>query len=218
MWFDSHGSSNNPLPPVLQHCDLLIHSLFFELFCMCFWKPLFALLLTGLDQVSILQQTLERPPHNLPTVVFSLDDLYLTHADQVDLARTHPDNPLLQHRGQPSTHDIPLASSVFSSLRQNAPTRIPQYDKAAFGGQGDRLSEDQWLKVNFEGQNTVKIVIFEGWCVGFRPLSECDLKQKWEHARMCREAGEYIGRLGFNTLGHVANINTALRAYEQITK
>ena len=36
--------------------------------------------------VSILKSTLESPPHNLPTVVFSLDDLYLTHADQVNLA------------------------------------------------------------------------------------------------------------------------------------
>src|ERR1700761_9649954 len=57
--------------------------------------------------VDILQKTLTSPPHSLPTVVFSLDDLYLTHEDQVALAQAHPDNPLLQHRGQPSTHDIP---------------------------------------------------------------------------------------------------------------
>lgn len=168
--------------------------------------------------MSIIQQTLESPPHDLPTVVFSLDDLYLPHADQVKLAETHPDNPLLQHRGQPSTHDIPLARSVFSSLRQNAPTRIPQYNKAAFSGQGDRLPQGQWLKVNFEGQQTIKVVILEGWCVGFRPLSEHDIKQKWEHAVMAREAGEYIGRLGFNTLESVAKINAALREYDQITE
>ncbi len=168
--------------------------------------------------MSIIQQTLESPAHDLPTVVFSLDDLYLTHADQIDLAKAHSDNPLLQHRGQPSTHDILLARSVFSSLRQNAPTRIPQYNKAAFSGQGDRLPQDQWLKVNFEGQNTVKVVILEGWCVGFRSLSEHDLKQKWEDAVMAREAGEYVGRLGFNTLESVANINAALREYDQITE
>ncbi len=168
--------------------------------------------------MSIIQQTLESPPHDLPTVVFSLDDLYLTHADQIDLAKKHSDNPLLQHRGQPSTHDIPLARSVFSSLRQNAPTRIPQYNKAAFSGQGDRQPQDQWLKVNFKGQKTVKVVIFEGWCVGFRSLSEHDLKQKWEHAVMAREAGGCIGRLGFNTLESVATINAALREYDQITE
>lgn len=168
--------------------------------------------------MSIIQNTLENPPHNLPTVVFSLDDLYLTHADQVELAKRHPDNPLLQYRGQPSTHDIRLAESVFSSLRQNAPTRVPQYNKAAFDGQGDRVAEDQWQKVNAEGQNIVRVVLFEGWCVGFRPLSERDLKQKWEHAVMAREAGQYIGRLGYNTLESVASVNSALMEYDHITE
>ena len=169
-------------------------------------------------QVSIIQRSLESLPHNLPTVVFSLDDLYLTHEDQMDLAQRHPDNPLLQHRGQPSTHDICLAKSVFSSLQRNAPTRIPQYNKAAFDGQGDRVAEDQWQKVNFEGQKIVRVVLFEGWCVGFRPLSRHDLKQKWEHAVTARKAGQYNGRLGLITLEDVACINGALREYDHITE
>ena len=98
--------------------------------------------------VSILQETLENPPHNLPTVVFSLDDLYLTHEDQEKLAEAHPDNPLLQHRGQPSTHDIPLARSVFRSLKQKRQTAIPEYDKARFDGQGERVADHEWKVVN----------------------------------------------------------------------
>lgn len=168
--------------------------------------------------MSIIQNTLENPPHNLPVVVFSLDDLYLTHQDQVNLANRHPDNALLQHRGQPSTHDIHLAKLVFSSLRQNSPTGIPQYNKAAFDGQGDRVREERWQKVNANGQKHVKVVLFEGWSVGFRPLSEHELKWKWDHAVMARQAGHYVGRLGHNTLESVAHINRALRDYDQITE
>lgn len=62
------------------------------------------------------------------------------------------------------------------------------------------------------------MVLFEGWAVGFRPLSEHDLKQKWEHAVMARKAGRYLGRLGYSTLESVAHINSALREYEQITE
>jgi D-glycerate 3-kinase len=186
--------------------------------CVYFHKPLFRWNPDFFAQVSIIQSGLENPPHGLPTVVFSLDDLYLTHEDQVDLATRNPDNPLLQHRGQPSTHDIRLAKSVFSSLRRNAPTGIPQYNKAAFDGQGDRVAEDQWQKVNAEGQKIIRVVLFEGWCVGFRPLSEHDLKQKWEHAVRAREAGQYNGRLGISTLEDVASINRALREYDDITE
>jgi D-glycerate 3-kinase len=151
-------------------------------------------------------------------VAFSLDDLYLSHADQLHLAKQHADNPLLQHRGQPSTHDIHLAKRVFSSLRRNAPTKIPQYDKAGFDGQGERVPEDRWQTVNAEGQIPIRVVLFEGWSVGFRPLNEHELKQKWEHAVKARQTGHYVGRLGHNTLESVANINDALREYDQITE
>jgi D-glycerate 3-kinase len=169
-------------------------------------------------QVSIIKHTLENHPYNLPTVVCSIDDLYLSHADQVNLAKAHPDNPLLQHRGQPSTHDTPLAKLVFSSLRQNSRTGIPRYNKAAFNGQGDRVPEDQWDVVNVEGQDTVRVVLFEGWCVGFRPLSEHDLKQKYASAVKAREGGHYLGRLGHNGLESIIFINNALKEYDHITK
>lgn len=168
-------------------------------------------------KVSIIQSTLQSPPHSLPTIVFSLDDLYLTHADQISLAQSHPDNPLLQHRGQPSTHDIPLALSVFSSLSQNQPTKIPQYDKSAFSGQGDRVAESEWEQVN-TSSSTIKVVLFEGWAVGFRPLPPPILRQKWEAAtEAARSDPNYNGRLGPSTLSSVQDINTALESYNQIT-
>lgn len=50
--------------------------------------------------VKVLSETLRNQEH-LETLVCSIDDLYLNHEDQVELARSHPDNPLVQHRGEP---------------------------------------------------------------------------------------------------------------------
>ncbi|EHY58989.1 hypothetical protein HRR83_001749 [Exophiala dermatitidis] len=171
--------------------------------------------------VDILESTLSSPPHNLPTVVFSLDDFYLTHADQVALAQKHRDNPLLQHRGQPSTHDIPLALSVFASLKQNKPTKIPRYNKAAFSGQGDRLPESEWDEVNGPSSPKVRVVLFEGWCVGFRPLSDEVLAAKHAAAvdalHHSTPSNTYKGRLGHNSLESVRTINEALKSYDALT-
>ncbi|KAL1876789.1 hypothetical protein Plec18167_005198 [Paecilomyces lecythidis] len=168
--------------------------------------------------VSTLQKTLRSPPYSLPTVTLSLDDIYLTHADQVALATAHPDNPLLQHRGQPSTHDLALGEKVFASLRANKPTAIPQYDKSAFSGQGDRVPESQWEIVNGEGQEKIKVVIFEGWCVGFRPWDDVTLKEKWEAAVLQKDTGNYDGRLGHVKLEDVKTVNDALKRYDILTE
>lgn len=171
--------------------------------------------------VDILKSTLAAEPHKLSTVVFSLDDLYLTHADQLALAQANPDNSLLQHRGQPSTHDVPLALSVFASLKANKPTKIPQYNKALFSGQGDRVPESEWEEVNSEGTTPVKVVLFEGWSVGFRPLSQDALEAKHAGATSALKSSTpecpYIGRLGHNSLESVQTINEALKNYDNIT-
>lgn len=169
--------------------------------------------------VSILQSTLQSDPYNLPTVVFSLDDLYLTHADQVKLAESHPKNPLLQHRGQPSTHDIPLGLSVFKSLKEQKPTKIPQYNKAAFSGQGDRVPDSEWEAVNNDPTNCIQVVLFEGWSVGFRPLSSERLKAKHEAAlnALHDTNANYVGRLAYNSLESVTDINNALKQYDRLT-
>ncbi|KAJ6084399.1 hypothetical protein N7486_011199 [Penicillium sp. IBT 16267x] len=167
--------------------------------------------------VSTLQETLRSEPYSLSVVTLSLDDLYLTHADQVALAEAHPDNPLLQHRGQPSTHDLALAEKVFASLAAEQPTAIPQYDKSAFSGQGDRVPESQWEVVNKEGQKKIKVIIFEGWCVGFRPWDDETLRAKWETAVQQKETGSYEGRLGHVKLQDVQAINDALKRYNALT-
>ncbi|KAJ5143051.1 uncharacterized protein N7515_001838 [Penicillium bovifimosum] len=167
--------------------------------------------------VSALNDTLRSEPYSLSVVTLSLDDIYLTHADQVKLAQAHPANPLLQHRGQPSTHDLDLGEEVFTSLAAERPTAIPQYDKSAFEGQGDRVPREQWKVINEEGQEKVKVVIFEGWCVGFRAWDDHSLRAKWEAAVHQKESGEYNGRLGHVQFEDVKAVNDALKRYDVLT-
>ena len=150
----------------------------------------------------------------------SIDDLYLPHDQQQYLSKSHPTNPLVQHRGQPSTHDIKLGTSVFSALasrQQNI--KIPSYDKSAFSGAGDRLPESEWHIVNASGQPTVDVVIFEGWCVGFRALSDDDAEKQWRAAKSEFETkgDEYQGRLGRLQLESVMFVNEKLREYDSLT-
>lgn len=51
--------------------------------------------------VKALSQALENT--GVHTLVCSIDDFYLNHNDLVALARKHPDNALVQHRGEPGT-------------------------------------------------------------------------------------------------------------------
>ncbi|KAG4429682.1 hypothetical protein IFR05_014837 [Cadophora sp. M221] len=130
--------------------------------------------------VSALSSTLNA--RGLRTLVCSIDDLYLQHADQVALAETHKDNPLVQHRGEPGTHDMVLARELFSALREGREVAVPEYDKSLFGGQGDRVDAKEWKVVNKPGEEKVQVVIFEGWCVGFRALGEEGVRRKKEGA------------------------------------
>lgn len=70
-----------------------------------------------------------------------------------------------------------LARRFFAALCAGEPTKVPQYDKSQFGGEGDRVPEDAWETVN--DARPVQVVIFEGWCVGFRSLSAAEVEEKW---------------------------------------
>ncbi|MCJ1484089.1 hypothetical protein MMC06_004257, partial [Schaereria dolodes] len=167
--------------------------------------------------VTAISRTLSNPPYSLATAIFSIDDLYLPRSQQAALASSHPANPIVQHRGQPSTHDIPLGISVFSSLGSGSFTKIPQYDKSAFNGHGDRLNEKDWKGVNNYGEDRVKIVVFEGWCVGFRALGKEGVRTKWEVAVERKDRGDYRGRLGYLELEHLEFVDNALGAYDELT-
>ena len=103
--------------------------------------------------------------HGISTAVLSLDDLYLTRAERLELAaRVHP---LLATRGVPGTHDIELGLTILDALSSSGHVALPRFDKAA----DDRSEASTWLTV----QAPVRVVIFEGWCVGAKAPSESAL-------------------------------------------
>jgi D-glycerate 3-kinase len=154
-------------------------------------------------------------------LVFSIDDLYLPHNEQDALAKSQPNNPLVQHRGQPSTHDVKLGTETFAAIaNRKHDIQVPSYDKSAFGGTGDRLPIDEWTICNREGEPPVEVVIFEGWCVGFRALSDAEVERKWkaEVQKFESKGDAYEGRLGKLQLDSVLFVNNKLREYDEMTR
>jgi len=98
----------------------------------------------------------------------SLDDIYLTKAERVDLARRV--HPLFAVRGPPGTHDLGLLHGVLDRLRTAEPddrTPLPRFDKLA----DDRRPQADWPVV--EGRPGV--IVLEGWCLGATPQVEAAL-------------------------------------------
>lgn len=65
-----------------------------------------------------------------------------------------------------------LANEVFGRLRRGENVKLPAYDKGAKGGRGDRRPEEEWREVDGKAD----LLLLEGWCVGFQPLSEEAIK------------------------------------------
>lgn len=96
-------------------------------------------------------------------VSISIDDFYKTYAERQQLQQA---DPRLVWRGPPGTHDVALGVSVLEQLRQGKDEKvaIPRFDKSACGGAGERTAP--------EIVSSVDVVLFEGWCVGMRPVAE----------------------------------------------
>lgn len=105
----------------------------------------------------------------MPAVSVSLDDFYLTRAEQLALAAAHPGHRLLEHRGGPGTHDVRLAEATLRALTATpfqGPVAVPRYDKSAFSGRGDRAPSEAFTRV----LAPPALVLVEGFTLGFRPL------------------------------------------------
>ena len=101
----------------------------------------------------------------LSTAILSLDDLYLTRAERLELAsRIHP---LLATRGVPGTHDVELGLRTLEALSTSGLVTLPRFDKAV----DDRSSESEWPRA----EAPVRVILFEGWCVGARAQADCAL-------------------------------------------
>jgi D-glycerate 3-kinase len=96
------------------------------------------------------------------SVQFSLDDLYKSYIERQQLQQA---DPRLIWRGPPGTHDVAIGIDLLDKLRQarrRLPVIVPRFDKSAVGGLGDKAAP--------EVVDGVDVVIFEGWCVGARPV------------------------------------------------
>lgn len=176
----------------------------------------FVLALTGLQGsgkstwTDALVKALKSRNHT--TINLSLDDLYLDHAELVQLRTSNPTNKLVQARGQPGTHDMALARSFFESLNSGREILIPAFDKSKFNGEGGRAPVETWERIPSDA--TLDVVVFEGWCVGFRPLEELDLQKRWEDGVQNVSTGVYpTETLKDHALEHLLEANTNLRGY-----
>lgn len=105
--------------------------------------------------------------------VMSIDDFYLTHADQQRLAAAHPGNRLLELRGNPGTHDVQLALATLQALHDGqCDVALPRYDKSQHNGRGDRAPAETWPRLS----RVPDVVLLEGWCLGFAAVPEGDLR------------------------------------------
>jgi D-glycerate 3-kinase len=161
--------------------------------------------------------------YHFNVIALSLDDLYFDHANLIRIRESSQNNGLLQTRGHPGTHDEQLADEFFGSLRTGSTeVLIPSFDKSKFDGEGDRVPKDQWKSI--PGNPPLDVLIFEGWCLGFQPLSDAEMEEKWQLAKRLHqeavESSEPEQNPGYSTttlakhsLDHLRIINKNLRRY-----
>jgi len=124
----------------------------------------------------------------------------LPHSGLRALAAANPTNALLAGRGPPGTHDLELLSSVLADLREGNGVHLPVFDKSLHGGQGDRAGS-----VHFDSAD---VFVLEGWSLGFAPLEQQLVKERWEASRVART----------HPLDSLVQINDNLAAVEAATE
>lgn len=145
----------------------------------------------------------------------SIDDFYLTHAEQEALAARHPGNPYLRFRGYPGTHDVALGRRTIDGIRSlgdGESTTVPAYDKSAHRGRGDRAPHSAWRRVS----GRVDVLVVEGWMLGFTPVDAGNEALAADPA--LRAPNEYLGayrawdeRLDAFVHIHVRSLDTVVR-------
>jgi D-glycerate 3-kinase len=159
-----------------------------------------------------LKSHLTAPPHSLNVAVLSIDDLYLPHHRLAAQAAENPENPLLNGRGQPGTHDVRYGQHLLTKLKsQSDVVELPRFDKSLFNGEGDRLPMD--LQDATLVHTPVDVVILEGWCVGFNSISVDDLHHKW--VGVWQEESAKLGLSDSVKEIDISSINEKLKEYEQ---
>ncbi|KAG2324548.1 hypothetical protein Bca4012_039054 [Brassica carinata] len=104
------------------------------------------------------------------SATISIDDFYLTAEGQAKLREENPGNALLEYRGNAGSHDLPFSVETMEALtkltKEGMKMKVPRYDKSAYSGRGDRGDPTTWPEV----EGPLKVILFEGWMLGFKPL------------------------------------------------
>lgn len=78
------------------------------------------------------------------------------------------------------------------------------------------MDPSQWQTVNTSDKK-VEVVLFEGWCVGFRALTGEQLEDRWNKAKEAARKPGYEGRLGNLDFDSVKLVNDELKKYDAMT-
>lgn len=127
-------------------------------------------------------------PLGVRALSLSIDDFYLSRAEQIALAKKYAQNPLLQQRGYPGTHDVELGARTLRKLKiltLNEKYLLPAYDKSLHQGQGDRAPESEWTPI----VGPLDIIFLEGWMLGFPVLPPNQLPNPSFH-----EINQFLGK------------------------
>lgn len=138
----------------------------------------------GTGKTTLAQMLALLLPHlGYRMVALSLDDLYLTYRDRLQLQQQ---DPRLIWRGPPGTHEVDLGIQVLDALRQptGAAIALPRFDKSLHNGAGDRIAPE-WV-------SPADIILFEGWFVGVRPVDPAVFDTAPEP--ICTEADRQFAR------------------------
>ena len=147
----------------------------------CFWiakkaknkKPYFVGLAggqgTGKTTISSIIKIILIKYFKLKVFKISVDDFYKTRKDRSLLSKKV--HPMLLTRGVPGTHDINLMLNFFKSMKSKKfkSLKVPSFNKAV----DDRSIKKNWQSI----KEKPDVIIFEGWCVGAKPVSNNSLKR-----------------------------------------
>ena len=147
----------------------------------CFWiakkvknkKPYFVGLAggqgTGKTTISSIIKIILIKYFKLKVFKISVDDFYKTRKDRVSLSKKV--HPMLLTRGVPGTHDINEMLNFFRKIKSKKfeSLKAPCFNKAV----DDRYSKKYWYNI----KERPDVIIFEGWCVGAKPVSDKSLKR-----------------------------------------
>lgn len=119
---------------------------------------------SGKSTLARFLQVYFKEQHGLSMVILSLDDLYLTRAERIELAKEV--HPFLETRGVPGTHEVGLGVDFMERCLEGdwKQAVCPRFNKAM----DDREPISHWQRL----EEAPDIIVLEGWCVGALPEPE----------------------------------------------